>query len=128
FVPVAAIDDDPHKRRMKVDGVHVRGNGQRLADIASATGAKTVVVAIPHATGDEFKRIHTLARHAGLNVLVLPPVKENLSPAGADLRQLQLEDLLGPPPITLDDAAIANAISGKRVLVTGAGGSIGSEL
>lgn len=128
YVPVAAIDDDPHKRRVKVDGVHVRGNGIRLAEVAEATGANTVVVAIPHALGDDLKRIQSLAREAGLNLLVLPPVKDILSPTGSDLRQLQLEDLLGRPPVTLDEAAIADAISGKRVLVTGAGGSIGSEL
>lgn len=128
LVPVAAVDDDPHKRQLKIDAIRVRGRGDQLADVAAATGARKVVVAIPHAAGDELKRIRRLARAAELDLLVLPPITDILEPSGSALRQLRLEDLLGRPEITLDESAIADAVSGKRVLITGAGGSIGSEL
>lgn len=130
FVPVAAIDDDPRKRRLKLDGVRVRGTGARLADVAWEAGATKVVVAIPQATAEQMQRINSLAESAGLEVLVLPRIADMLTGErrSTDLRKLQVEDLLGREPITLDAAAISEAISGKRVLVTGAGGSIGSEL
>lgn len=130
LVPVAAIDDDPRKRRLKIDGVRVRGGGERLAEVAAAAGAKKVIVAIPKATAEQMQHINALAEAAHLDVLVLPRLVDILTTGARpdDLRELRLEDLLGREPVTLDTAAISAAISGKRVLVTGAGGSIGSEL
>lgn len=130
LVPVAAIDDDPRKRRLKIDGVRVRGGGDRLAEVALASGAKKVIVAIPQATAAQMQRINAIADDADLDVLVLPRIVDVLTGGYrlSDLRELRLEDLLGREQVTLDAAAISAAISGKRVLVTGAGGSIGSEL
>lgn len=130
LVPVAAIDDDPRKRRLKIDGVRVRGGGDRLAEVATASGATKVIVAIPQVTAAQMQRITALAGAANLDVLVLPRIADVLTGGTRpdDLRELRLEDLLGREQVTLDTAAISAAISGKRVLVTGAGGSIGSEL
>ena len=129
FVPVAVIDDDARKRRMPVEGLRVTGGVGRLAEVIERTGATTLLVAMPSISADRLRGIRDLARHHSLELLVLPPVGRLLGPAsGADLRQLNLEDLLGRQQITMDAATISASITGKRVLVTGAGGSIGSEL
>ena len=85
---------------------------------------------MPSATSETVRELSALARESGLKVLVLPPVRElfNGHPTASDLRNLDVADLLGRQPVHLDMAAIADQIGGKRVLVTGAGGSIGSEL
>ena len=85
---------------------------------------------MPSASADTIRELSTLAREVGLEVLVLPPVRDlfNGRPSASDLRSLDVADLLGRQPVELDMGAIADEISGKRVLVTGAGGSIGSEL
>ena len=129
FVPMAVLDDDPRKRRMPVEGLRVRGDITRLSDVVESTGARTLVVAMPSIPADRLREIRDLARQHQLELLVLPPVGRLLGPAsGSDLRQLNLEDLLGRQRITMDATTISASITGKRVLVTGAGGSIGSEL
>lgn len=129
YIPVAVLDDDPRKRRLKIDGVRIRGNGSRLKEIAQQTGAEKLVLAIPSADADTIAGIRDAARRAHLDLLVMPRLDSLLGkPSAADLRQLNLEDLLGRGRVTLDTDAIMKAVTGKRVLVTGAGGSIGSEL
>ncbi|KGN42381.1 nucleoside-diphosphate sugar epimerase/dehydratase [Knoellia aerolata] len=129
FVPVAVLDDDPRKRRMPVEGLRVGGDISRLSEVVERTSATTLVVAMPSVSADRLRDIRDLARAHALKLLVLPPVGRLLGPAsGSDLRQLNLEDLLGRQRITMDAATISESITGKRVLVTGAGGSIGSEL
>lgn len=127
-LPVAAVDDNPLKRRLRVDRVHVRGRGVQLANVATQAGAKTALGSTPYLTGSESTRIHALAREAGLKQLMLPAVADILEPTGSDLRKLQTEDLLGRPKVSLDASVTTEATSGKRVLVTCAGRSIGSEL
>lgn len=129
FIPVAVIDDDPRKRRMPIEGMRVSGGPERLSDVIERTSATTLAVAMPSLHADRLKQIRDLARSYHLDLLVLPPVGRILGPAsGADLHKLNLEDLLGRQRITMDAATISAVITGKRVLVTGAGGSIGSEL
>ena len=129
LVPLAVVDDDPRKRRMPVEGLRVSGDGSRLPELVESTGATTLAVAMPSIPPDRLREIRDAARDLGLKLLVLPPVGRLLGPAsGSDLRQLNLEDLLGRQQITMDAATISDSITGKRVLVTGAGGSIGSEL
>lgn len=129
YVPVALIDDDPRKRRLRMDGVRVRGDRTRLKTVVEQTEPEALVVAIPSASRQTLLDISEEARALGLEVLLLPPVQDLIGPPkGADLRQLNLEDLLGRGRVELDAGAITESIAGKRVLVTGAGGSIGSEL
>ncbi len=129
YFPVAVLDDDPRKRRLKIDGVRVRGGRSRIAAVAEQTGARTLVIAMPSAGSETITPIRQDARAAGLQILVMPHLNNLLSaPRAADLRQLNLEDLLGRGRVELDAEAIMRAINGKRVLVTGAGGSIGAEL
>lgn len=129
LVPVAIIDDDPRKKRWKIEGVRVRGGAEQLPEIVENTGASTLAVAIPSIEQEGLQRIRALARQCELELLVLPSTAHLLgAPRGADLRRLNLEDLLGRRQVTLNATEISGAITGKRVLVTGAGGSIGSEL
>lgn len=129
LLPVALVDDDPRKSRLSIDGVKVRGTRQDIARLADQTNANTLAVAIPSADSQLLGEIRELTRDAELDVLVLPPTTELFRrPTGRDLRKLDLADLLGRRPIELDSQAIAQSINGKTVLVTGAGGSIGSEL
>lgn len=128
YAPVAILDDDPRKRHLRVDGLRVRGNRDMITQVAEQTGASGLVIAVPSA-GPQLKRdLRQLARPAGLDVLVLPPTDERIGVGGGDLRNLDLEDLLGRHRVELDERAISASIAGKVVLVTGAGGSIGSEL
>lgn len=129
LIPVAILDDDPRKRRWRLHGVRVRGGLDQLGRVAAETGAKSVAVAIPSIEQADLRRVQVAAERLDLEVLVLPTAAQLLgSPKGADLHRLNLEDLLGRRRVSLASAAIANCINGKVVLVTGAGGSIGSEL
>lgn len=129
FMPVALLDDDPKLRYMRIKGVQVRGGLADLADVVAATNATAVIVAIPSASGALIRQVATAARAAGIKPLVLPPVADLFGKIGlSDIRQVTAKDLLGRHEIKIDLAAVANLITGKTVLVTGAGGSIGSEL
>lgn len=127
---VGFVDDDPLKRGTMVHGVPVLGATDDLARIVSETGAKQALVTIASAHGREMRRLVRLCEQAGLPVKTIPPMSEivggkvNLT----RVRNVAIEDLLRREPIRLDEDAIARAASGKTVLVTGAGGSIGSEL
>src|SRR6266511_2292008 len=130
FLPVALIDDDPAKRRLRIHGVRVRGARTQLAEVAAAVRASTVVVALPGADARLLRDVSGRADRAGVQVLVLPPLERIIRGrvVPTDLRAVDVEDLLGRHPARLDLRAITDEIAGKRVLVTGAGGSIGSEL
>ncbi len=127
---VAILDDDPQKARLRVEGVRVRGTREALGAVAAQTGADTLVIALPSADAALIRDLRARADGAGLDVLVLPPISEILGgrPTTTDLRDIDLTDLLGRRPVSLDTRAIAEHIAGRTVLVTGAGGSIGSEL
>jgi FlaA1/EpsC-like NDP-sugar epimerase len=127
LLPVAVLDDDPRKRRWRVEGVRVRGGRGRLRDIAAKSDAQVLAIAVPSAEAELLRELRDLAMDSQLQMLVLPPVSKLLTtPTAGDLREINLEDLLGRQRIELDDAAIAEIIRGRRVLVTGAGGSIGA--
>ena len=129
YVPVALLDDDHGKRRLSIDGLRVSGTRDQITAVAERTQAKALIIAATTMPGEDLRDISELGRQAGLDVLILPPVNKLFhAPRGADLRHLNLEDLLGRQRIELNQTAIRNSIAGKRVLVTGAGGSIGSEL
>lgn len=127
--PVGLLDDDPHKRRLRIAGVRVLGTRRDLARVAEETDATTLAIAAPSLDGETVQEVSAAAREAGLEVLILPRTAELYGALGAnDLRSLDLADLLGRRPVELDTSAITSTISGRIVLVTGAGGSIGSEL
>ena len=130
WIVLGLLDDDPAKRGARIGGVPVLGG---LADVARAgihAGATHVIVALPGATAAQRRKAIALAAATELPVLTVPSVEE-LQDGSARIervRSIEPEDLLGREPVQLDEAGVAKLISGKTVLVTGAGGSIGSEL
>jgi FlaA1/EpsC-like NDP-sugar epimerase len=129
YLPVALLDDDPDKRNLRLSGVRVEGRVDDLGAVAEKYHADTVLVAVPSAEGSFIRHISDLAIKLRLRVLVLPPVDQLLGEVGeSDIRPLNELDLLGRHPAEIDPEAVAQYITGRRVLVTGAGGSIGSEL
>lgn len=130
YVPVAILDDDPGRRNLRLMGVPVVGNRARLAEAARDTDADALLIALPSAPAALVTEIGELAASCGLPVKVLPPVRElvDCSVTVGDIRDISAEDLLGRHQIRTDLESIADYVTGKRVLVTGAGGSIGSEL
>lgn len=130
FVPVALLDDDRSKRRLVIEGVRVRGGREEVAAVAAATQAEALIIALPTAESPLVRDLARRAADAGLEALILPPLRDIISGRSSahDLRDVKLEDLLGRRPIVLDTTTIAEHLAGRTVLVTGAGGSIGSEL
>jgi FlaA1/EpsC-like NDP-sugar epimerase len=130
FFPAALLDDDKAKTHLRIDGVRVRGTRNDIASVAREFDATALVLALPLAGAELIRELTDLATDAGLDVLILPPLRDIIGddPTSFDLRDVNLEDLLGREQITLDTTLIADRIEGRSVLVTGAGGSIGSEL
>jgi FlaA1/EpsC-like NDP-sugar epimerase len=130
FFPVALLDDDKAKQRLSIDGVRVRGTRRDIDEVAHKFNASALVLALPLADAELIRELSDAAAAAGLDILILPPLSDIIGgqPSSYDLRDVNLEDLLGRRPITMDTSAIAEHLAGQSVLVTGAGGSIGSEL
>ena len=128
--PVGLLDDDLRKRHLRLRGVPVVGTTAQLSEQAEALNAKTVVLALPSADAGTINRLRIAASRAGLGVKVLPATTQLLSDQVGirDLRDINLTDVLGRNQLDTDVEAIADYLKGRRVLVTGAGGSIGSEL
>ena len=130
YKPAALLDDDVRKQYLRINGIRVRGTRHNLADVAQAYGATALLIAIPSADGTLVRELTELGLAAGLQVLVAPPIEEaaNEHVSATDIRPVTEADLLARRPVELNIEAVAEYISNKRVLVTGAGGSIGSEL
>ncbi|RQP21607.1 polysaccharide biosynthesis protein [Piscinibacter terrae] len=128
WVVVGLLDDDPAKHDARVAGVPVLGPMALLPEQAQTQGATHVIVAVPSAPMAVRRRIIDLAAGTGLTVLTVPGARELQDGQRVPLRDIQPEDLLGRDPVTLDEGGIAEVLNDKVVLVTGAGGSIGSEL
>lgn len=130
FNPVGVLDDDVSKRHMVIEGVRVIGGRGKLEEAAARTGASTLLLAVPSLPSEELIDIRDRAEAAGLRVLVLPPLDSMMRGrvAANELREINVNDLLGRKPAQLNQTQIAECLRGKRILVTGAGGSIGSEL
>lgn len=130
YYPVALLDDDPDTWNLRLCGVPVRGGREAIGAVAAATGARTLLVAIPSADAGLLREISDAAADAGLVVKVLPKVADLIDGRVdvADIRDLDLTDLLGRRQVETNVNAAASYLTGRRVLVTGAGGSIGSEL
>jgi len=130
YRPVGLVDDDPLKRRMRVHGVPVVGT---IADIPSLTSrliVHEIIVALPSASTTVKQRILAASEGCKVPIKLLPNVKQLLSDPAAlrQVRPMSLEDLLQREPVQMDRQELHPLLESKRVLVTGAGGSIGSEL
>ncbi len=130
YVPVALLDDSPEKQNLRIHGVPVLGTRHDLTEIAAKANSSLVVIAIPSAGSQTVEAVRDLATSAGLTVRLLPPTLELVDGTVSlgDIRDISEADLLGRRVIDTDVEAIASYLRGASVLVTGAGGSIGSEL
>lgn len=130
FDLVGFLDDNPKLKATEIDGIPVLGDIDRLPRTVREAMIDLVVIAIPSATNAEMQRVVALCERSGVEFKTLPTLQE----LGAsvtrfeDLKPVAIEDLLGRDPVSLDWQAIRSGLAGKRVLVTGGGGSIGAEL
>ena len=130
FLPVAFLDDNTATHKLSISGVPVLGGREAIAKVALRTGAKTLLIAIPSADSTLISEISEVARDARLEVKILPAV-QSLNEYTVDtslIRDLTDEDLLGRHRVKINLDEISQYLVNRRVLVTGAGGSIGSEL
>ena len=130
YRPVAILDDDLAKRRLRIQGIPVLGDRTQMASVAARTGATVLVIAIARASGSAIRDLTAEAERCGLTPKVVPSVTELLNGSARieGVRDPRISDLLGRRPVRTDVAAVAYRFAGRRILVTGAGGSIGSEL
>lgn len=130
YLPVGLLDDDPHKRRLRIATIPVLGDSTEMEEIARNSKATALVLCVRRADADFIREVSDMADQAGLRMMVLPLLSESLEGGMklGDLRDVAIEDIIGRHPVDTQVESIAGYITGKRVLVTGAGGSIGSEL
>ena len=124
------IDDNPHKRGLTIQGIRVLGSGDGLSTLARRHGIFEILIAIPSATGAEMTRVLRHCYAARLKCRTIPALAEIIEGNGLarQIRDVAVEDLLGRNPVSLEENPIRGTLEGKVVLVTGAAGSIGSEL
>jgi FlaA1/EpsC-like NDP-sugar epimerase len=131
YTPIGIIDDDPRKKNLRIHGVRVLGTTDDLAHILRDNRPDEVLIAMPSGSGEARQRIVTITREGNVPVKTLPGLYELISDEdnlATQIRPVQVEDVLGREPVEVDLAASAAYVRGETVLVTGAGGSIGSEL
>ncbi|MFC7360053.1 polysaccharide biosynthesis protein [Nocardioides astragali] len=127
---VGFLDDNPGKRHLRISGVQVLGAGDALPDLAVTHEVDAVIFAVPSAPGQVIGRAQETAQGIGLDFLVLPRVTELIGGrvTVADIRPVEIGDVLGRHQVSTSVSDVASYLTGRRVLISGAGGSIGSEL
>ena len=130
YTPVGFLDDDPDKSRLHITGKRVLGTNEDLEQVVRRTGATTLVVAIAHVDSKQLLDLDRRCTGLGIHLRVIPSTAEIVNGAVklGDISHVTEEDLLGRRPIDTDEEGIREFLEGKRILITGAGGSIGSEL
>jgi FlaA1/EpsC-like NDP-sugar epimerase len=130
FRPVGFLDDDRSKQGLMLGDLPVLGTIADMPRLAMAMGVRHVIIAMPSASGSTLRQVMQLARSTGLDTCTVPSLHEQIthSTGIAALRELRIEDLLQREPIDTDTGGVRTLVTGRTVLVTGAGGSIGSEL
>ncbi|WP_239747546.1 nucleoside-diphosphate sugar epimerase/dehydratase [Mammaliicoccus sp. C-M11] len=129
--PVLVVDDDPNKQKMSItSGVKVQGYISDIPDLVKKFNIKKIIIAIPTLSQNRLREINELCEGSRVEVFKMPNI-ENVMSGEIEVNQLkkvEVEDLLGRDPVELDMASISNELTQKTILVTGAGGSIGSEI
>ncbi len=125
------IDDDPQKRHLTLHGVSILGNRKDIESAVNDLSIDEIIIAIPSVFGEDLREIVEICKRTSARLRILPGIYQSASADNSmlhKLREVQMEDLLKRNPVKLNLSEIANYVGGKTVLVTGAGGSIGSEL
>ncbi|MBO3078325.1 polysaccharide biosynthesis protein [Mammaliicoccus vitulinus] len=129
--PVLVVDDDPNKQKMSIaSGVKIQGYIADIPDLVKKFNIKKIIIAIPTLSQQRLREINKLCEGANVEVFKMPNI-ENVMSGEIEVNQLkkvEVEDLLGRDPVELDMASISKELTHKTILVTGAGGSIGSEI
>lgn len=128
--PIGFLDDDSAKYGTVIHGVRVLGDRHKIPEMVAGYRARLVIIAMPTAPGKTIREIVDLCDRAGVQTKIVPGLYELIggTVSVSQLRPVQIEDLLRREPVHIDTAAVTELLRGKRVLVTGGGGSIGSEL
>lgn len=128
--PLGLVDDDPRKRGLAIADVRVVGNRGDIPRLVERLAATQVLFAVPSATGDVVSEVAALCEEADVRMRVLPSIREIVGGVvtARDIRDLSIEDLLGRRQVEMDLDSVRDLLAGRRVLITGAGGSIGSEI
>ncbi|HDR3900843.1 MULTISPECIES: polysaccharide biosynthesis protein [Bacillus] len=128
--PIAFVDDDRNKQKLEIYNVPVVGTTNHIQEIVEDNDIEHIIIAIPSLNRGQINEIFEKCRKTKAKTQIVPMLEDLLDGKLAvnEFRDVQVEDLLGREPIQLDDAGIGEKISGKTILVTGAGGSIGSEI
>ncbi len=130
YAPVAFVDDDPAKLGQEIHGIRVVSSIENISSVAGQWDADLIMLALPSASSSQMRRIVEQCEMSGLPFRTLPKLQSLVSGKVSinEIREVQIEDLLGRAPVILDRTEIINRLANKVVLVTGGGGSIGSEL
>lgn len=130
YEPVAFVDDDPQKRGKEIQGVRVLGNSTTIPLLVERMGISLVIIAVPTATAQQMQYMVSWCEKSNAPFRTLPNLRDMVSKgvSSSDLRKVEIDDLLGREQVTLNWELIGSDMTGKRILVTGGGGSIGSEL
>ncbi len=130
IVPVGFVDDDRSKRGLEMFGLRVLGGREDIPRLVENYGVQEIIIAIPSAPGREIREIVEICRKTPAGLKILPGMNEliNGKVSVSQIREVRIEDILGREPVEVDLESIAGYLTGRTVLVTGAGGSIGSEL
>jgi FlaA1/EpsC-like NDP-sugar epimerase len=127
---IGFIDDDPEKQGRSIHGIRVIGNVEKIEQILKKEDVQEILIAMPSARGDQIRRVVEACKDSNVSYKTLPGMGELIDGRVSVkvLRDISYEDLLGRPPVNLNIPSIRNYLDGKTVLITGCGGSIGSEL
>ncbi|MDA1745327.1 nucleoside-diphosphate sugar epimerase/dehydratase [Bacillus paranthracis] len=128
--PIAFVDDDRNKQKLEIYNVPVIGTTNHIQEIVEDNDIEHIIIAIPSLNRGQINEIFEKCRKTKAKTQIVPMLEDLLDGKVSvnEFRDVQVEDLLGREPIQLDDAGIGEKIAGKTILVTGAGGSIGSEI
>jgi len=131
YFPVGFVDDDPTKKHTRIHGVKIYGGKDEIPKLVNNLGVEEIVIATPSVSSEEIRDLVKKARETGVkHIKVLPSLDDMISGYVrlSDIREIRVEDLLGREPVEIDTSEIEEYIFRKVVLITGAGGSVGSEL
>ncbi len=130
YQPLGFIDDDPKKQRRRIHGLPILGGRERIVTAIDKYGIQEVIIAIPSAPGKVVRELVEQCRRAKVKFKIVPGIKAIIEGEVSlkQIREVDVEDLLRRPPIKINIEEVSGYLAGRRILVTGAGGSIGAEL